>query len=156
MILGPFFIDADYHNNICPRIKILTTQYKKKHNKKATSKKLGFDLIVISLVLLTLLPLNFFTFILTSLKVLHFSHLQSFEFTKSSNHNRLAVLSLVQLSPSLFLHIFNYFHLFSPNLTHFPHLHLFSSMFTYFTHFIYFLLLSPILTYVHLPSPILT
>ena len=52
--------------------------------------------------LLTLLPLNYFT-LFTLLEVLLFWHLQSFEFTKSINHNRLAVLSLAQLSPSLFV-----------------------------------------------------
>ena len=56
----------------------------------------------------TLLPLNYFT-LSTSLEVLHFSHLQSFEFTKSINLNRLAVLSLAQLSPSLFCLFFPQF-----------------------------------------------
>ena len=51
--------------------------------------------------LLTLLLLNYFT-LFTSLKVLHFSHLQSSKFSKSNNLNRLAGLSLAQLSPSLF------------------------------------------------------
>ena len=43
--------------------------------------------------LLTILPLNYFT-LFTSVEVLRFSHLQSSEFTKSNNLNRLACLSL--------------------------------------------------------------
>ena len=50
----------------------------------------------------TLLFLNYFT-LFTSVDVLCFSNLQSFEFSKSNNG--LASLSLAQLSPSLFLHI---------------------------------------------------
>ena len=49
----------------------------------------------------TLLFLNYFT-LFTSVDVLCFSNLQSFEFSKSNKLNGLASLSLAQLSPSLF------------------------------------------------------
>ena len=53
------------------------------------------------ITLLTLLPLNYIT-LFTSVEVLWFSHFQSSEFSKSNKPNRLAGLSLAQLSPSLF------------------------------------------------------
>ena len=54
--------------------------------------------------LLTLLPVNYST-LFTSVEVLCFSHLQISIFMKSNNLNRLAGLSLAQLSPSLLLDI---------------------------------------------------
>ena len=53
----------------------------------------------------TLLFLNYFT-LFTSVDVLCFSNLQSFEFSKINKLNGLASLSLAQLSPSLFFVIF--------------------------------------------------
>ena len=63
-------------------------------------------------------PHTYFTLI-TTLEVLCFSHSQSSEFTKINKLNRLAVLSLAQLSPSLF---FSFFSLVEnrPSLTPYP------------------------------------
>ena len=74
---------------------------------------LDFDLLPLHNFILTTLLYSHYITLFTSLEVLHFSHWGNFKFTKSYQLNSLALLSLAQLSPSLFTLIFN-FSQFSP------------------------------------------